>query len=366
MSGLDPQIYRQMLVHGPRTRLQWLLFVLAWLPSQLYAGLVRLRASLYAGGFFPSFRAAVPVLAVGNLTVGGTGKTPVADLLVKRLHARGVRVAIVSRGYGGRFRGRVARVDGDGGPPVLSAVECGDEPWLLARRNPQTLVFIARKRRFGLVAAQQAGAEVIVLDDGFQHLAVQRDLNLLLLDGRAPFGNGRLLPAGPLREPRRAVARADLILLTRSDGHLPAGLVPSVPVLHARHRLADCLLGLDGRTIAWSDLHGKNGVAFAGIADPEGFFSLLRQQGVALVDTIPLADHQRYDAEVLKRLRQSCENAEFLLTTEKDGAKLVAADLPIVCYQVPLEIDITDSAPLDAALDVLIGRRQHDPAEAAS
>lgn len=359
------QAYRQMLASGPRTGLQWLLFLLLLLPSLLYALAVRLRAQLYACNVLSSFRAAVPVIAVGNLTVGGTGKTPVTDLLVKRLATSGLRAAIVSRGYGGTFSGRFARVDSGGGEPALNAIECGDEPWLLARRNPQALVFVARKRRFGLIAAQQAGADVILLDDGFQHLAVLRDLNLLLLDGRVPFGNGRLLPAGPLREPRSAIARADLILLTRSDGRLPAGLDPGVPVLHAQHRLAEQLVSLDGRTIAWVDLVGKKCVAFAGIADPEGFFSLLRQQGVALDITLPLADHQHYDAQVLKRLRQLCENVDLLLTTEKDGAKLAAADLPVACYQVPLEIDIADGAPLDAALDLLVGRIQHDPAETA-
>jgi tetraacyldisaccharide 4'-kinase len=296
----------------------------------------------------------VPVISIGNLTVGGTGKTPVTDALVKRLLVKGVRVAVVSRGYGGSYRDEVGCVAKGDGQLLLSAQEAGDEPCLLARRNPALLVYVARKRALGVRAAELAGAQLILLDDGFQHLPVQRDVDVLLLDARAPFGNGQLLPAGPLREPLAALRRASLVILTHA-GPLQPKVPFNGPVLACRHRLGETLRSLDGTPVPWSTLAGKPVLAFAGIARPEDFFAALRAHGVSLQTTLAFDDHQDYRGEQLNRLVQSCQNIKFLITTEKDAVKLEAEWLPCQCLVAPLELVFDAGDELDRVLDEVVG-----------
>ncbi|MCM2264967.1 MAG: tetraacyldisaccharide 4'-kinase [Desulfuromonadales bacterium] len=314
-----------------------------------------LRATLYRTGLMAVYRASVPVVSIGNLTVGGTGKTPVADALVKRLLGQGFRVAVVSRGYGGRFQEAVGCVAKGDGRLLLSPQEAGDEPCLLAVRNPSLLVYVARKRALGVQAAERAGAQVIVLDDGFQHLAVHREVDIVLLDARAPLGNGQLLPAGPLREAPDALNRANLVIMTHA-----AQMCEKIPfhgtVLRCRHRLADTLMTLDGGEVPWSQLEGQEVLAFAGIARPDDFFAALRARGVALVATLALNDHQDYSAEQLNRLIQSCDNKKLLITTEKDAVKLRTAALPCPCLVVPLDLVFDEPDCFDGVLGRLLER----------
>jgi len=344
---------RRITEQGPASPPEWAAFAVLWLLSWPYRGVVAIRHGLYAAGLKPVCRVNVPVISVGNLTAGGTGKTPVVDFLVKRLAGRGRKVAIVSRGYGGSFSGRFSRVADAGGRMLMTPAECGDEPFLLAGRNPQAMVYVARRRALGVAAAVAAGAEVIVLDDGFQHLAVHRDYDIVLLDARAPFANGHLLPAGLLREPLSALRRSKLIILTHDQGAPEPELPVTRPVIRCRHRLAAAVVSLSGEQRSWAELQGVRVLAFAGIAQPEGFFAALREHGVELTATIALDDHQDYSPDVLNRLAEACNNAQLILTTEKDAVKLKATDFPLPCYRVPLELEFSAPERLDRVLDEL-------------
>ena len=342
---------RRLVEEGPRFLAERLVLLLLCLPAFLFGLVGRLRAWLYHLGILPVYRAPVPVISVGNLAVGGTGKTPVTDYLVKELLARGLRVAVVSRGYGG------SGVDGHGlvsagNGPLATAAAAGDEPFLLARRNPRALVLVNPRRREAIAAAvREHGAQVVVLDDGFQHLAVARDLDIVLLDAHHPLSNGRVLPAGRLREPAGALRRADLLLLTRSsDEPLPV-LPVERPLLRCSHRLATVAVTLSGEERSLAELEGHRVFAFAGIAHPDGFFAALRSAGLTLSGTLPLPDHVRYDQALYERLSAAAGDAECLVTTEKDAVKLADANFDVRCYQVPLEIAFEEPGRLTDILD---------------
>lgn len=338
--------------------------ILLWLClapfSVIYGTIQRLRALLYHFGIITSYRAPRPVISVGNLTVGGTGKTPVVDRIVCHTLQRGERPAIISRGYGGQIRSGVAIVSyGDGTAPLLSAAQCGDEPFLLARRNPQAIVIVAPRRRAGIEAAiRNYGATLLLLDDGFQHLAVQRDLNILLLDARRPLGNGSVLPAGLLREARAAHRRADLCILSRDETLNAAAPFPALPTVHCRHRLANKLVALDGSGREVKDFSGRRGVAFAGIAAPASFFVALQALGLQLMATFALNDHADFDPATLEKLNQAALNADFFVTTEKDGVKLRASDLTLPCFQARLELEFLPSGQLEDMVDLVLTRRR--------
>jgi len=328
--------HRRMAVHGAGTVPEKILFFallpLAW----LYGMIGMLRNSCYDFGVLSSYRAPVAVVSVGNLVAGGTGKTPVVDWLVKEFIAQGKSPAVISRGYGGSFAGKVGVVSLHG-TLRLSAKEAGDEPVLLARRNPQAKVFIARRRADGVQQAIRADADIIILDDGFQHRAVQRDLDLVLLDARRPFANQWPLPAGLLREFPAALRRADMLLLTRSKGDEISPFAGK-RVFHSQHCLADKAVSLDGEEVPFERLKQKKLFAFAGIAEPKSFFAGLEKAGLELSDTIALADHCNFDSETIAQILVAAKDCDALLTTEKDAVKLTAADFPVPCYQVPLTI----------------------------
>jgi tetraacyldisaccharide 4'-kinase len=225
---------------------------------------------------------------------------------------------------------------------LLDAAVAGDEPYLLARRNPDNIIIVARKRIDGVrYAIEQCAADVVVLDDGFQHRAVDRDINLLLLDARRPYGNGWPLPAGLLREFRLAQRRADIVLLTRAGNDVVTSLV-EVPAFFSQHLLADVGVGLDGCRIALSDLTGMKLCAFSGIADPASFFSALEARGTKTHRTLALPDHCIYDDSILEKISQRARGCDALLTTEKDAVKLMPAMFSVPCYQIPLGISIAD------------------------
>lgn len=353
---MNPLLARhRRLVDGPPWGyLDGLLLVLLAPLSWLYGLVNWVRIRLYAAGLFGSYRAAVPVISVGNLAAGGTGKTPVIDFIARYLLAQGRRVAIVSRGYGGEWQHGVQLVCGGKGP-LLSPQQVGDEPYLLARRNPQALVLTARRRADGVrQAVAEYAAEVVLLDDGFQHRAVARDLDIVLLDARRPFGNGLPLPAGGLREFPSALRRGDLFILTRCPDEPIAALKLSGPVLHSRHLLSPTLLASDGRSCALDKLQGQRGLAFAGIADPRSFFIAVRQRGLTLGKTLSFADHCRYNAEELEQLRKAAVEVDYLITTEKDGVKLEGLEFGVPCYQWPLTLEFVETGALEQYLETLM------------
>lgn len=306
-------------------------------------------------GLKKTYQAKVPVVSVGNLAVGGTGKTPMTDFLAKWMQRHNVKTAIVSRGYGGNYSEPVMRVIPDGANATYPTC-CGDEPFLLARKNPFVSVFVARRRTLGVKAAEEAGAELILLDDGFQHRAVHRDLDIVLLDSEKPFGNGCMLPAGQLREPLSALKRSDLLIMTRSLPDQKTVTVFDKPSLPSCHKISQRLSSLTGEVRSLTDLVGKACVAFAGIARPDDFFTALKENHLTLTEEIPLADHQVYDDALLSRLSKSCQGAEALITTEKDAVKLAGIKLPVPCYQVGVEMTFSETDVLDEMLLKLIPR----------
>lgn len=258
------------------------------------------------------YRAPVPVVVVGNLTAGGAGKTPMVAALVRRLAGAGRAVHVVSRGYGGALAGP-HRVD----PARDGHRDVGDEPLMLAALAP---VWVARDRAAGVRAAAMAGAELVVMDDGYQNPHVATDRAILVVDAGQGFGNGRLIPAGPLREPLAGgLARADLVVLVGEPAERTAAAVRWPALAEALPaRLVPVETGLP--------LRGERVIAFAGIGHPGKFFSMLSAMGAELVAAIPFADHRNYAEAILRRLVRRARAADaILVTTEKDAARLPAA-----------------------------------------
>ena len=291
-------------------------------------------------------RLEVPVISVGNLVTGGAGKTPLTLFLARKLASHGP-VAVLSRGYGGsQPAGAWERVPCRGDSRSL-AKYFGDEPVLMARKMPEVAVWVGADRRLSGRAAVEAGARVVLLDDGFQHLKLQRDVDLVLLDASAPLGNGKLLPAGPLREPVEHLERAHALILTRARDQgvaeeTRAGLrrrFPGKPVFICRHRLKELRRGEDGEAIPLEELRQGRAAAFAGIARPREFLEDLKALGVSLRAFRPFADHHFYRSGDLERLRNEFPgDVRWLITTEKDVVRLPSRPRNDV-LRAPLEVD---------------------------
>jgi tetraacyldisaccharide 4'-kinase len=281
-----------------------------------------------------AWRAPVPVICVGNAHLGGTGKTPAVIALAERLTARGLSVHIVSRGYGGSAQG-VLRVD----PARQSADLTGDEPLLLAAFAP---TWVAQDRAAGCRAALAAGAQVLLLDDGFQNPSVRKDISILTVDAAEGFGNARVAPGGPLREPvAAALARADLVLTIGDPAAQTrfANRWPVAPLPRLVAELRPLETGMDWRGMAV--------FAFAGIGRPAKFFATLRGLGADLRGTVALSDHQPIPLALLQRLAaQAQASGADLVTTEKDAVRLPRGFQGRILV-LPVRLFLADWGPLD-------------------
>jgi tetraacyldisaccharide 4'-kinase len=325
--------------------------------SIMYGMAVQFRVKCYPD----SRRRSLPgfVVSIGNLTVGGTGKTPAAIMIAEWAVSQGYRPAILSRGYGGKRQTDALEVS-DGHRVLSSAAEAGDEPHLMAKRLPGVPVIVSRQRYVaGLLAHKKHGTNFFILDDGFQHIALRRDLDLALIDVTTPFGNERLLPWGPLREPIEQLGRADAFILTRVDDgsakentaviELLKKRFPEKPIFMSRH-VPEKIVFPDGNKVYNVDfLQGKRIAAFAGIARPEVFKKTLADLGAEVVSFAAFRDHQVFTPREIADLVEEKKRvgADYLATTEKDWARLenVVAECPDLAY-LSIRLVITEGAEI--------------------
>ncbi len=319
-------------------------------PPGIRAGLLRPLGALYAAGTArrlargPRARVGVPVICVGNLNAGGTGKTPTAIALAQRLSARGVIAHAVTRGYGGSLEGPV-RVE----ERIHGADQVGDEALLLAAFLP---TWVAKDRAAGARTAAAEGAEVLILDDGFQNPGLAYDLSIVVVDAWRGFGNGRVIPAGPLREPVEVgLARADLVLSIgpeTAQARFQAAWGNRITRPHVEGALQPLPTGLP--------LTGMPVLAFAGIGHPEKFFQTLRHMGADVIAAHGLADHQPLsDALMTRLLREAKARGAQVITTEKDAVRLTP-EYRAQVMTLPVRLELEDWSRLDDALDRLLSR----------
>ena len=332
--------------------------------SKVYGLGVQLRSLAYDQGIFKVERLPCVVISIGNVTLGGTGKTPFTIYVAKTLQNLGYRIAILSRGYGGTAV-KSAAIVSDGSQTFVSADACGDEPFMMAHQiNGTPIIAGADRYRSGKLAVRRFKPDIILLDDGFQHRHLARDIDLVLVDALKPWGNEYLFPRGVLREPPTSINRGHAVVLTRiqSDGRVMGrrlnSLPDSIPVFASQHRskivkvipankgsVSNPVHGEPSRDLRF--LNARRAVAFSGIAANENFFGALRKAGCRLVHSVPFPDHHRYSRSDIDRVRQCAADSrvDYVLTTEKDYYRMSGTiDWGFTLLVVGVEIEFQDEA----------------------
>lgn len=344
----------------------------AWLTclrpaSRAYGAVISLRDALFASGLVRSRRLPVPVLSVGNVSAGGSGKTPFVEMLAARLRDRGQRVVIILRGYRGGSKKPTIISDGSDlkcEPPVAA-----DEAYLLARHLPGVAVLTGADRyRVGEVALEYVDPSVIILDDGFQHLRLFRDLDIVLVDAVNPLGYGRLLPSGLLREPPEAFGRADIVVITHADAgrDLDSAIqairryASTTPIALAVHRPVSLIDVKSGERLDLERLDGRRLLAVSGIANPSRFEATLVQCGAFVMAQRVFPDHHCYSPADLEIINGAARDigASMVVTTEKDMVKLARFDfagMDVPFYALSISLELVEGAEvLDAMLNRLV------------
>jgi tetraacyldisaccharide 4'-kinase len=322
--------------------------------SALYGAVVSTRTSLYSRGTFRTKRLERPVISIGNITAGGTGKTPMVEWVARVLAAEQKNVCILTRGYGRKNPGERVLVS-DGKAVLTTADEAGDEPYLLATNLTGIAAVVCDQDRFaaGTGAIKHLKSQCFILDDGFQHLQLARDLNILMIDATNPFGGGHLLPYGTLRESAQGIERADCIVLTRTDQCEDPGTVKEAvsrvsagrPLFTSRMKTYEvtALKGSEGEL-----LPGGRVAAFCAIGNSNAFHRQVRQEGFSVVYQRSFPDHYRYSQSDLNKLTSKAleSGATALLTTAKDAVKLSLLKVEMPCFVLQIKIDIDNADAL--------------------
>ena len=332
--------------------------------SKIYGAVVWLRMFFFRVGVLRRWPLGVQVISVGNVTAGGTGKTPVVEIFARELTKAGRKVAILSRGYRRKEKPFLQRifsdkiepplVVSDGRRVLLDSETGGDEPYMLATNLPGVVVLVDRNRvKSGRYAIRRFNCDTLILDDGFQYQRLKHSHDIVLVDKMNPFGNGNMLPRGVLRENAKNIRRADFIFITKSDGNSAAlrerirrfnRHAEIIECRHAPKRLKN-VYGKTNRDLTW--LNGKKVLALSGIAVPQSFENFLRGYGAELVECVRYADHHRYATqEVINVVNRAADlGCDALITTEKDAVrfpKLSAVAVPV--YYLRIEIEILHGA----------------------
>ncbi len=323
-----------------------LLFPL-YLLSLPYGGAVRARSLFYSLGLLKTRTLPCPVISIGNITVGGTGKTPLVMALAKGLMERETSVAILSRGYKGKRKSEP--VVSDGKTIFLSPEESGDEPFLIAKTCRGVPVLVGKDRfTNGRIAFERFGVKGLLLDDGYQHLPLHRNINILLIDSHIGFGDDTLLPRGILREPLSHLRRADLFLLTKVENPKAVQplertireIHPSSQVFHSHYEPVSLMSPKDEEE-KLDSLKGRKIIALSGVANPVYFSSMLRKCGAEVVRKAIFPDHHSYTPEDLSSIEEKNNGADCIVTTEKDMVKLKKLEihrLPLRALRIELKI----------------------------
>jgi len=322
--------------------------------SVLYGAVTRTRLSLYRRGTFHTTKLERPVISVGNITTGGTGKTPLVEWVARTLAPKGRKVCILTRGYG-RKDPHLQVIVSDGYGVLASPTEAGDEPYLLATNLSGLAAVISSADRIaaGQEAIKDYGSDCFVLDDGFQHLRLARDLNIVTIDATNPWGGGKLLPYGRLRETLDGLRRADCIVITRCD---QAGSVDALrseilkltgdrPIFHSQMRTFRVSSLKNGPDTLAPQAHIA---AFCAVGNPSSFFEHLRRSGYELALEKSFPDHHAYSQDEIDSLIDSAKEAgaNSLITTAKDAVKLRAMSFSIPCYVLEIEMSIENGEEL--------------------
>ncbi|MBI4469721.1 MAG: tetraacyldisaccharide 4'-kinase [Acidobacteria bacterium] len=331
--------------------------LLRWM-ARAYGFAIALRLALYRTHYRQTRRLRQFTISIGNLTTGGTGKTPLVEYVARLLIAEGHRVSILTRGYG-RVRNRLQVVLRMADGPLPEARLAGDEPVMMARHLQEATVVVNRDRYAGGVWAEShAGVTMHLMDDGYQHIALDRDLNLLVIDAERPFDSGELIPLGRLREPLHEIARATAVILTRTDRPFDQGGLesqirrfagdPALPIFHAYHDVVALWSPAEQRRIPPLDFERKKVAALCAIARPELFADDLGHYGMNVVHTLTLRDHARFTHSVLVNFFSETQvrGAEAILTTEKDWVRLEGQPFPV---QPPLWVAMIEARMADEA-----------------
>ncbi len=335
-----------------------------YIASICYGGAVRLRASLFDRRIFKSEKLPCKVISIGNLTVGGTGKTPMTIYVAEMVQHLGYRPAVVSRGYKGRYEKKGGIVS-DGRDILLKAEDSGDEAFMMARKLKHIPVLVGRNRfRSGMQAINRFRANVILLDDGLQHLQLKRDIDLILLDDARPLGNGQLLPRGMLREPVYAMKRASAFIFTRcGDENSGMPPMPRRPLFRSFHvpYVAEIVRANAGRSSApgncssnpdFTFLRGRKALVFSGIAKNDEFYRMLEGLGCCPARFAGFPDHHWYSSEDVKFLLAEIQktDAELLITTDKDYARIAGKfSWPVDLWVIGIKISLKDQTDAFAA-----------------